>query len=313
VVQYEACDEFLLQYFQPMIATIVSMTEWILFGMALVAVLLPMLGLRKGIPLLIVLGRWIRWFLFAAIFTFLMRFLELSFRPDWVHFLTGLGIWFLLETGYNWIAIKALSSSDLPLFPSFQPNRDGDEWPADERLIELREWLRQEKFKRLCALKSQLFEETYLRASIYESPDKLTRLQILLIPKRRGGATACYTLIANGKDERRVMTDNLFLPFGGYYPEGWNICRKPLIGSLQRLLRLHQKRVIRTGIEPIPFTEDPLEELNNQQRVLERLNFETGFLVPHQHQETEGKITYEGRYRLWKEMWMLAYFGRSVS
>ena len=177
----------------------------------------------------------------------------------------------------------------------------------------MREWLRVEKFTRQSALKAELFEETYLRASIYESADKLTRIQILFIPKRKGGSTACFTLSTNGKEGRRLVTDNLFLPYGGYYPEAWSIVRKPLTGSLIRLLVLHRKRLIASSMTPIPFEDTPLEELNEQQRILERLNTETGFLTPRQFQEEEGKISYDGRYRIWKEMWLLAYFGRSVS
>lgn len=296
-----------------MFDTTTSTFQIVLFAIAALTVVLPKIGLRKGIPIFILLGRWLRWALFAGIFSYFLKALEISFRPDWVHFVTGLAVWFILETGYYWIAIKALSQSEIPLFPSFKINADGDEWPADPLLIEVRDWLRNEDFKRLSALKAELFEETFLRASIYESSDKLTRLQILFIPKRKGGATACYTLSTNGEDNTRLITDNLFLPFGGYYPEGWNIVRKPLIGSLKRLLKLHRLRLINSSLKPIAFEDTPLEELNDQQRILERFNLETGFLNPRQFQEEVGKISYDGRYRLWKEMWLLAYLGRSVS
>lgn len=290
-----------------------STFQSLLFAVAILTIVLPKIGLSKGIPLFTLLGRWLRWALFAGVFAYFLKSLEISFRPDWVHFITGLTLWFLLETGYYWIAIKALSRSEIPLFPSFKINSDGDEWPADPLLIKVRDWLRKEDFKRLSALKAELFEDTFLRASVYESADKLTRLQILFIPKRKGGASACYTLSTNGEQDTRLITDNLFLPFGGYYPEGWNIVRKPLIGSLQRLLKLHRLRLVKSNLKPIPFEDEPLEELNDQQRILERLNLETGFLNPRQYQEEVGKISYDGRYRLWKEMWLLAYFGRSVS
>lgn len=290
-----------------------STFQSLLFAVAILTIVLPKIGLSKGIPLFTLLGRWLRWALFAGVFSYFLKSLEISFRPDWVHFITGLTLWFLLETGYYWIAIKALSRSEIPLFPSFKINSDGDEWPADPLLIKVRDWLRKEDFKRLSALKAELFEDTFLRASVYESADKLTRLQILFIPKRKGGASACYTLSTNGEQDTRLITDNLFLPFGGYYPEGWNIVRKPLIGSLQRLLKLHRLRLVKSNLKPIPFEDEPLEELNDQQRILERLNLETGFLNPRQYQEEVGKISYDGRYRLWKEMWLLAYFGRSVS
>jgi len=82
---------------------------------------------------------------------------------------------------------------------------------------------------------------------------------------------------------------------------------------LQRLLLLHRKRLLESRAEPVAVEDDALEEINEQQRILERLNTETGFLVPRPRQEEEGKLTSDGCYRLWKEMWLLAYFGKSVA
>ena len=285
--------------------------QWLLFIFAVVTVSLPILGGRFSVPSFLLLGRWFRWFLFGAIFAYTLKTFEFSLRPDWVHFLTGFALWFVIETGYNWIAIKALSRSELPLFPEFYENKDGDEWPADKRSIALKDWLRRESYQQLKALKAELFEGTYLRASIYESQDQLTRIQILFLPKRKGGATACFTISTHTKEGGRIITDNLILPYGGYYPENWEMCRKPLIGSLVRLSSLHNKRLLKLKIEPVRVDDDALEELNDYQRILERLNTEIGFLVPRPRQEEEGKISQEGRYRLWKEMWFLAYFGRS--
>jgi len=285
--------------------------EYILLISAVLSVLLPIFGGRFSLPLLMIVGRWLRWFVFAGVFAFSLTFFELSFRPYWVHAVTGFTVWFMLETGYNWIAIKALSRSELPLFPDFGLNKDGDEWPADKKFIELREWLRDEKYNRLSALKAELFEGTFLRASTYESSDQLTRIQILFLPKRKDDATACYTITTQGEDDRRLVTDNLYLPYGGYYPSGWEMRRKPLMGSLERLLKLHRKRLKKSSLKPSLCKDEPLIELNDQQRTLERLNQETGFLVSRPLQEEEGKITYEGRYRLWKEMWTLAYLGKS--
>jgi hypothetical protein len=48
------------------------------------------------------------------------------------------------------------------------------------------------------------------------------------------------------------------------------------------------------------------------QHELDRLNTELGFLHPHAEREDLGKFTHEGRYRVWKEIWMLNYLGRSA-
>ena len=284
--------------------------ELFLLLLAVTVMLLFILGVRTAVPMLLLLGRWLRWILFAGIIAFFLRELQISNRSDWVHFATGLGLWFLIETGYNWIAIKTISQSDFPLFPGFRTNKDGDEWPADKHLIEKRDWLRKKGFVCLNAIKATLFEDIALRALIYECQKTHMRIQLLFIPRRNGTSNVSYIITSFGKGEQRLITDNLFLPFGGYYPEGWNICRRPLIGSLKTLLKLHEKRLESSLFQAIPFDSDPLEEINEQQRILERLNREAGFLLS-LTEEGRGKISPEGCYRLWKEMWLIAYFGRS--
>lgn len=286
--------------------------QWILFALAVVCVLLTVLGNKTGIPLLGLSGRWLRWLLFSALFALFLEMFEISMRPHLVHLITGAALWFMLVTGYNWVAIKALSHSELPLFPQFYENKDGDEWPAEKRFIDLKDWLRSQNYSRLSPLKAELFEGTYLRASIYECVDSLTRIQILFLPKQRGGTSACYTISTHTESGERIITDNMYLPFGGYYPSSWHMCRKPIVGSLPQLFKIHQRRLSSVDSKPVAIEDDALEEMNDQQRILERHNTTTGFLVPRQNQEEEGKISADGRYRLWKEMWFLAYFGKSV-
>ena len=56
---------------------------------------------------------------------------------------------------------------------------------------------------------------------------------------------------------------------------------------------------------------EPLADLNAQQHALEQVNTEMGFLFPHHEREENGKMTAEARYRVWKEAWLLNYFGWS--
>lgn len=287
--------------------------EYGLIILAVLTIFLSGVNARSQSPVLTLTNRWLRWALFAVFFAYLLRVFEFSSRPDWIHLVTGVMLWFLVETAYNWVAIKVLSRSEIPLFPRFKVNKDGDEWPEIARLDKVKNWLKKEEFKRLAVLKAELFEGVFLRASIYESPDQRTRLQILFIPRRKDGATAFYTLSTNGKNNRRLITDNHSLPFGGYYPENWDFVRKPLVGSFEKLFRLHEKRLIQANFESIPFEDSPLEALNHQQNLLERVNTQSGFLNPLQDWEDSGRLTYDGRYRLWKEMWVIAYLGRSIS
>jgi hypothetical protein len=55
----------------------------------------------------------------------------------------------------------------------------------------------------------------------------------------------------------------------------------------------------------VPFDSSVLEEVNAMQTELKKFNKKIGFFTPH----NELKISQEGRYRIWKEMWLLAYLG----
>ena len=289
-----------------------SVPQLLIFLTVLLALFLPILGVRYSIPLFQLLSRWIRWILFGVFFSVSINYFELSFRPDWLHFVTGLALWFVLEMSYYLMAIKALSAGEFPLFPQFYENLDGDEWPAEQRYIELREWLSAEGYKHLSSLKAELFEGMCLRACIYQSVDISSRIQILFMPTRKGGTSPSYTIKTYTEPEEWVITDNLSLPYGGYYPAHWNMCRKPLIGSARKLLLLHKKRLKKMNLQSVAIKDSAIEEINEQQRVLERLNTETGFLVPRHLREKEGKISANGRYRIWKEMWLIAYLGRPI-
>ena len=61
-----------------------------------------------------------------------------------------------------------------------------------------------------------------------------------------------------------------------------------------------------------PIKLDPMADLNDAQRELDRVNTELGFLNPQAAREDHGKISNEGRYRVWKEIWTLNYLGRSA-
>ena len=286
--------------------------KYSLAGLVVLTILLSRIGSLHRAPVLLLIHRWLRWILFAGVFSYLLRVFEFSLRPDWVHFTTGLALWFLCETGYNWIAINALSRSDIPLFPRFKANKADDEWPEDGHLSKLQDWLSRQHFKRLSVLEAPLFEDLVLRAFVYESPDRMTRIQMLLAPGRRKAVSVFYTLCTNGPDDHRLITDNYSLPFGGYYPENWVVARKPLAGSPEKLFRCHEARLSRVGFESVPFENEPLDDLNEQQNLLERLNVKRGVLNPLQFREQSGRLTFDGRYRLWKEMWLLAYFGRAI-
>ena len=66
------------------------------------------------------------------------------------------------------------------------------------------------------------------------------------------------------------------------------------------------------GVQPAPYSVEPLADFNSTQQELEQLNTELGFLHSYPEREDLGKISPEGRYRVWKEIWTLNYLGRSA-
>jgi hypothetical protein len=285
---------------------------YLLLAAAILSLVLFSLNQRLASPVIAIFVRWLRWLLFAFGGAFLAIEWGWSTRPFWVLTADLFLLWFLLETVYNWIAISALSQSPLPLFPRYVVNTSGEEWPTHPRLLKVREWLRANKCTQVQALKAEIGGGIFLRLSIYQDQEARTRIQVTFVPQANGAIAVCYTLSSRTTDGLRFVTDNLYLPFGGFYPENWLVERKPWSRSLSRLLARHQQRMAAPGETPAPWTEDPVEDLNQQQFELERLNTELGFLLPHDQREEYGKMTYEGRFRVWREVWMLDYIGRAT-
>jgi hypothetical protein len=282
---------------------------YVLFGAIVASLILTQLNQRLASPVIAIFNRWLRWFVFSLGAASVCAQFQLIDRPFWVLLVGFVLIYFLIETGYRWMEIHALSVSPMPLFPRFAVNSSGEEWPTHPRLLTLREWLRQEGFRPLQSLKAEVGAGIYLRTSIYQDAAGTLRVQITFLPQPSGGITVCHTFSSQTTEGDRIVTDNLFLPFGGFYPENWFVERHPWTRSAARLLQRHEQRVSAAQAPLVAWDLEPLGDLNQQQREVERINTELGFLLPHAEREENGKISHEGRYRVWKEVWLLNYFG----
>ncbi len=278
----------------------------------LLSFLLARLNLRAASPVMAIIDRWLKWFIFAFGAAQLTRDFQWIDRPYWVLVVTFFVVWFLGETLYNWLAISALSVSPLPLFPRYAVNQSGEEWPVQPRLLKLREWLRSQGFKPAQALKAEVDGGVYLRVSVYQNAEATIRVQVTFIPQRTGAISVFSQIMSWTASGRYYQTDNLYIPFAGFYPENWLVERLPWRRSLERLLARHRARLRAAREELVPFVVEPLQELNSVQSELDQLNTELGFLHPQHEREDFGKITHEGRYRVWKEIWMLNYLGRAA-
>ncbi len=284
--------------------------SYFLLAVALLSLALFALNQRLASPVIAIFVRWLRWLLFAFGGAFLVVVWGASTRPFWVLALVLFLVWFLVETVYNWAAIAALNQSPLPLFPRYVVNASGEEWPTHPRLLRVREWLRAHGYTQVQALKAEIGGGIYLRVSVYQDRAARVRLQVTFVPQANGAISTCCTMTSCTADGLRYVTDNLYLPFGGFYPEHWLVKRTPWSRSLPALLRLHERRLAAAGGAFEAWSGEPVDDLNRQQSELERLNTELGFLLPRDQREEYGKMTYEGRFRVWREVWMLDYFGR---
>lgn len=284
-------------------------------GLLVVSAALAYAQYTLASPVVAILGNWVRWILFAFFLANAAVYFE-SDRPTWLWLATGFLVWPLLETMYSWLAIRALSQSVIPLFPRFMVNHTGDAWPNQRRFIALRNWLREEKFQHVQSLKVDLPDGPPLRVSVFNDADARIRLQLLFNPQPTGNVTlsAVFTSITQGGV--RLVTDNVYPPFGGFYPAfggfypaSWEVERHPWLRSPESLMCRHLRRLASRPELLQPMTDPPISELNQQQQALERTNTEHGLLFPRSQHEEHGLLTWEGRYRVWKEAWLLSYFG----
>ena len=285
---------------------------YFILGAMILSLVLYQLNQRYASPVLAIFNRWLRWIIFAVGAAKVSLEAGWIDRPFWVAAAAYFLIWFLCETAYNWLAIQALSVSPLPLFPKFVVNTSGEEWPTDARLLKIRDWLRTQNFKQIQALRAEVGPNIYLRVSVYQDAKTETRIQVTFLPVANGAISVCYSVSSQTVSGYRYVTDNLYLPFGGFYPENWLVERNPWRRSLKTLLVHHRLRLTKANEMLLAWSSDPLIDLNSQQRELEQVNTELGFLMPHADRDDYGKMSYEGRYRVWKEIWLLNYFGRSA-
>ena len=264
---------------------------------------------RVGSPIIAIFSRWTRWmFVSLLIAGGLYEFADTGYSLK-ILALVSILMWFIVETTYNWIAISALSRSELPLFPKFEENDTGEEWPSNKACIRMKDWLRDNGFKRKQALISHLGDMILMRVSAYENEDATIRLHVLFLLIARGGSIVCLTCNSVTHSGDSIVTDNIFLPFGGFYPENWDVERLPWTRSPARLLQRHKERIDAKAQSLMPFVLSPLEQTNADQRTVEVLNRDLGFLHKITEQEERGRLTGAGKARVWQEIWTLSYLG----
>lgn len=267
---------------------------------------------KHTIPFLKVASHWFRWLSFACFFSFLLVFFKLSFRPDWVHFISGIGLWFILETIFFRVSIQLLNLSEVPLFPKYHRDTMDSLWPINKRAIQIKEYLLNKSFKNLGLIKAELSKDLLIRQSMFLDASKRIRINVVFIPNAKQEVICYFSIFSLSEEGMYMITDNQNMPFGGFYPEHWSVHRYPLCHSLAKLLKKHVQRMNSSDTSWDVLEIDVLRKINQCQAELESINHKMGFFN-YSKDEQIPRITAEGSHRICIEMWLLSYFGRTYN
>lgn len=268
-------------------------------------------------PILKIVAHWLRWLSFALCFSHLLVFFEWSSRPDWVHFITGLALWFVAETVFYRISVQLFNLSEIQLFPKYQTDTSDNLWPISREADSVKETLTKQKFKKIEVIKADLLPDLKIRQALFLDEARTIRVDILFVPNTQKEVTCFFSLSSLSDTNDCLITDNQNMPFGGFYPKNWSVTRHPIQRSLSKLLELHREKMRKKNLNWSSQEERFLTKVNANQRLLERENQAMGFLVDPEHQRNQkhgrkGKISSEGCIRICIEMWLLSYFGKTL-
>ena len=200
----------------------------------------------------------------------------------------------------------------MELFPKYKNDTGHNLWPINKRVLKIKELLRNEGYKLEETLKAQIVGHLTIRQAVFFNKDHTIRLNILFIPNTKNEIQLFYSLFSLRSDGKYLITDNQNMPFGGFYPDNWTVNRFPVCHSLKKLLKKHQEAMKTTCGMWSQFEGDIRTKTNHLQLELEQKNREMGFLNEPNQEDTH-LISSEGSFRIWIEMWMLAYFGKTLS
>ena len=270
--------------------------------------------LSKQLPIRIIrlFSHWARWLTFACAFSLMLTYFEWSNRADWVHFISGLAAWFILETLYYKISIHMLNISEMDLFPKYKNDTNENLWPINKEVLKIKDLLSEEGFKEEETLKAEIIAHLVIRQAVFLDETRKIRLNVLFIPNAKNEIKLFYSLFSHKTSGEYLLTDNQNMPFGGYYPDHWTVNRYPISHSLKKLLKKHREAMSESEGEWSVVEGDIRTKTNRLQWELEKKNREMGFLNEPNREEKQ-QISSEGCFRIWIEMWLLAYFGKTLS
>lgn len=266
---------------------------------------------RLANPGIGIFSRWSRCLFFSTGLSFIALQMEWNwtYRPLWNLVAIFFLFWLFFETIYLWIFIRRFSMANLPVHPQYFTLPNKGEWPMQPHFIRIREWLRENGYEQIEALKANLAEDLHLRAFVFEDDKGLVRIQVAFTVVGQAANQVLFALSSITESGKRMVTDNAFLPRAGFLPDKWELRRFPLIRSLAALEKRHKKTMKKSNHVLVAWTENVLDEMQEQHGAIEKTNVEKGILFPRTHREENGTYTQEGRYKIWKQIIFLNYLG----
>lgn len=269
-------------------------------------------GNKYTLPILKLISHWCRWLCFAGFFTYFLVVFELSFRPDWVHWITGMAVWFFLETLFFRVSVQLLNLSEIPLFPKYQRDTIDNLWPINQRALKIKDYLIHKSFKNVGVIKANLSQNLSIRQALFLDDSERIRINVVFLPNAKQEIICYVSLFSLNESGLYLITDNQNVPFGGFYPEHWSVNRYPLCDSLPKLLKKHRAMMKTKHTNWQLLETDLLQTMNQCQAELEVINEKMGFFN-HSSDSAKSQISSEGSHRICIEMWLLSYFGKTFS
>jgi hypothetical protein len=262
-------------------------------------------------PVLKLLIRWTRLLLVGCFIGVVLFWIGMTGIPLWRLVLIGGLVWLLCESLYLWVFIFVWDRSEIPLFPELV-EKETSEWPANKRFLFIKDWVREHGYREVASMDYRFDGHTLQQSVVFLSPDETIRMQVMITPDANGVLLDQVVFWSETADGKLVLTDNVFMPFGGTFPDSWKVQRFPLIRKTGQLADKHGSLVSKLETTLVGNPSSPLEWVKKRQQELEEHNRACGYLNERVNQPDYGKLTGEGRYRLWKEMMVLNYLGLSL-
>lgn len=257
-----------------------------------------------------ILLRWIRWIAIGVAFGSMLKLSIAPRSPYGLLVVTSCAFWFLFETFFTWRRVNRLRRVPMPFFPHFDELTAENIWPNSPSWRTSRDFLLKNGFHFEMLLKADFAGSLWLLCPVFCSEDRKTRMVVKF--QASGGQTlhGVFTLYSITQKGQIILTENNPGVYGGYYPNHWNVLRRPLLQRLRPLLALHAHRVSGQPLRPLEISA--LEENNDLQRQLREENLSRSFVIPAEQSQNQLQLSLDACYRIWLEIWLLRYFGRTI-